>query len=590
MSRFRQSRLAQGLAATGLVLAQACLAQIGPTMGSMTPQVQRPLLNQLGFPPSWDKTAFITTSERDSRPLMARVTRDGAEVARLQVPAAVYDKSGQVWLRVIELGPLRTPGRYRLTVGDRPPVEFEVGDTVYAEARGALLRAFYLQRCGAALADARTGLEHPVCHAADGVLAHTDDLHTKGRPWPNRGGWHDAGDYGKYVATTAVSIGRILAAYERSPRRWAGDDTGIPESSNRVPDLLDEMRVGLDWMLAMQRMDGAVYRKVGGHQWPKGLAPHEDLAPRFVYGVSSPDTAKAVAAWAQAARLYRAHDPQAAQRYLLAARRGWAWLEQVGAAAQRIDLREGDDSGSGPYVANAIDTEPSLLYDWDDRLWAAAELYLSTREAPFLHWLHGRLLDTPFNLFEWKDPSALALSYLHWHPGFAEHRSLAGPARQRIVERARHVMADLAGSPWRLANQRFIWGSNKMAAEEGISLCLAHELTGDPTYLHGAREQAHYLLGRNAFGKSFVSGIGHDAVSQVSHLWFQVMGRPIPGLLVGGPNSAEQSSIAPRDRGPLSWIDDTRSYATNEFAVDYNASLIGLLDALESDCYTAPPR
>jgi endoglucanase len=560
-------------------------AQAAPVMPSSTPRVERPLLNQLGFAPHWNKTALLVVDAHDSAPLVARVVHPDGSTVQLPVGAARFDGSSETWLRSIDLSTQRSPGRYRLAVDLRPPVEFEVGGSVYAPARRALLRAFYLQRCGEALHDKETGLVHGVCHADDGTLAHDDELHIKAMRWPNRGGWHDAGDYGKYVATTAVAIGRVLAAYERSPLRWASDDTGIPESGNRIPDLLDEMRVGLDWMLAMQRADGAVYRKVGGLEWPKQKEPHQDTAPRYVYGVSTPETAKAAAAWAQAARLVRPYDAKAAARYLAAARRGWDWLERRRDSAQRIDVLPGDNSGSGPYVSNHIDTEPSLLYDWDDRMWAAVELYLSTRELAYLQWLQARLRDAPFNLFEWKDPSAMAMSYLHWHPGFAGHRALAALVRERIVQRARHVLAGMSGSVWRIANQRFVWGSNKMTAEEGVALCLAHELTGEPAYLQAARDQLHYLLGRNAFGKSFVSGVGHDAVSQVSHLWFQVIKRPIPGLFVGGPNSSEQSDIAPRGRGPLSWVDDTRSYATNEFAVDYNASLIGLLDALESDCY-----
>ena len=83
--------------------------------------------------------------------------------------------------------------------------------------------------------------------------------------------------------------------------------------------------------------------------------------------------------------------------------------------------------------------------------------------------------------------------------------------------------------------------------------------------------------------------MGSDAVREVSHLWFQITRKPIPGLFVGGPNTLEQSNIGPKGRGPLSWIDDNRSYATNEFAVDYNASLIGLLGELETDCHTRQP-
>jgi endoglucanase len=547
----------------------------------------KPLLNQLGFKPGWGIHVFVASTQRDNRPLRATATCAAGGITLIETgfgPPREDQASGD-WIRVLDLGAAWRPGRYLLNIADAAGVPFTVNEDAYQALLRALLRSFYLQRCGLALNDAETGLSHGVCHAQDGTLAHADEINPQGQVQAAAGGWHDAGDYGKYVATTAVAIGRILAAYERAPARFADDASGIPESGNGIPDLLDEMRVGLDWMLAMQRVDGAVYRKLGGAQWPKGKAPDQDTDRRFVYGVSSPETAKAAAAWAQAARLYRGVAPAQAARYLAAARRSWQWLSTL-TGAQRIDLHPDDDSGSGPYVANKVDAEASLLHDRDDRLWAATELYLSTGEAAFLRVMEQLLPNTPLNLYEWKDPSALALSYLLWHPALKNQATLAALARPHFLQRAQGLLDGLGHSGWRIANPRFVWGSNKMTIEEGITLCQAYRIDRNPQYLTAARDQLHYVLGRNHFGKSFVSGIGSDPVGHVSHLWFQVSKRPIPGLLVGGPNSAEQSNIAPRGQGPLSWVDDTRSYATNEFAVDYNASLIGLLASLETDCDT----
>jgi endoglucanase len=537
--------------------------------------------------PGWGKQVFLASAERDSRPLRASLTEatGGVTVLEVDVGPAKRDAASNDWIRTLDLGKGLAPGRYVMRIAGEEVARIEVGDAVYRPLHRALQRAFYLQRCGPALNDRETGLAHPVCHPNDARLAHADEVHAQGHALAAHGGWHDAGDYGKYVATTAVAIGRILEAYERAPARFASDTSSIPESGNGVPDVLDEMRVGLDWMLTMQRADGAVYRKVGGANWPHQQAPEDDLQQRLAYGVSSAETAKAAAAWAQAARLYRPFAPQLAARYLAAARRSWQWLGTV-TQAQRIDVHEGDDGGSGPYRANDIDAEPALLYDWDDRLWAATELYLSTGEDEFLRVMQSLLPNAPLNLYEWKDPSALAMAYLLWHPALKQHTALASLVRPRFLQRARGLAESLKESGWRIANTNFVWGSNKMTVEEGITLCLAYEIGGNPEYLTAARDQLHYVLGRNHFGKSFVSGIGSDAVREVSHLWFQVRRKPIPGLFVGGPNTHEQSQIAPRGTGPLSWADDTRSYATNEFAIDYNASLIGLLALLETDCHT----
>jgi endoglucanase len=436
-----------------------------------------------------------------------------------------------------------------------------------------------LQRCGVALADAQTGAAHAACHLADGVLAHPDAGDAR---WSATGGWHDAGDYGKYVATTAVAIARVLHAYERSPARYGFDDLGIPESGNGVPDVLDEMKVGLDWMLKMQRSDGAVYRKVGGKQWPKQLVPEHDAQARLVYGVTSPETAKAAAAWALGARLLREVAPEDAARYLAAAQRAWTWLDRQ--PSQVFEWRDGDDSGSGPYRSNEVDVEASLRYDTDDRLWAAAELAITSGEPRWRLRALELARTAPVNIFEWKDASLLALSYVLWHPALAAPPALVRAIGKRVVARAAAPLANTQKSRYRIANQRFVWGSNKMTAEEGALMCMAYRLSGRRELVTAARDQIHYLLGRNHFGTSFVSGVGERAVRDITHIFAQAAKVTLPGLFVGGPNDAEQAGIAPRHRGALSWIDDHRSYSSNEYAIDYNASLLGLLAALRSDC------
>jgi endoglucanase len=547
------------------------------------------VVDQLGYGVSWRKLAFRTF--RDIKPTpkpdeLATVMEADSQrvVLTLNLPIARQDPQTQDWIQTIDFSDLQKPGRYVLQVGLLQTAPFEIGDNVYVNASKALVRSFYLQRCGVALDDAQTGLHHAVCHAADGSLAHDDEVNAQGLVIQAAGGWHDAGDYGKYVATAAVSIGRILNAFERASSSLSSDDLNIPESHNGLPDLLDEMRIGLDWMLKMQRRDGAVYRKIGGAQWPLNQSPDQDDKQRSIYGVSSADTAKAAAAWALAARIYKSRVPEQATIYLLAAKRAWAWLEI--AAPNRFDYKDGDDSGSGPYRQNDTDIEPTLAYDWDDKLWAATELYLTTNEPHWLDYLRKYLPTAPLNIFEWKDPSALAMSYLLWHPALKSQDDLVRFVRPRFLLRAKHVIDDMADSGYLVANNKFIWGSNKMTLEEGLVLCHAYEVNKDPRFLAAARDQLHYIFGRNYFGKSFVSEVGSNSVQNVNHLFATSVRLKIPGLLVGGPNELEQSNIAPRNLGLRSWIDDNKSYATNEYAIDYNAALIGLIVALGNHCHT----
>lgn len=479
------------------------------------------------------------------------------------------------FIQELDFSGFNKAGRYIIRINKVQSLPFSIGNNIYHQPLKLLLRSYYLQRCGIAIYDAKTGLNHAACHLHDGIIKHKDDFHPAMCAINSQGGWHDAGDYGKYVTTTAVAVGRILALYERHPQILAGVILDIPESGNPIPDVLDEMRVGLDWMITMQRADGALYRKLSGESWPSGLTPDEDTQSRYIYGVSSAETAKAVAAWALAARVYKSVLPKLANRYLLAAKKGWVYLETR--EQQVFDYVDGDDKGSGPYRYNETDDEASLKTDTDDRLWAAMELLISTGEPSYQSYIRQVLPDIGLQIFEWKNPSGLALSQLLFNPKLSAYSELRASVQEKVMIHAKGLLENITESGYRIANKRFIWGSNKMTAEEGIILLHAYRLSGDSVYLDAAIAQLNYIFGTNPFNLSFVSGVGEHAVSHVSHIYLSAKNTVLDGLFVGGPNEKEQSNIGPKNKGPLSYIDDSRSYATNEYAIDYNATLIGFI-------------
>lgn len=121
-----------------------------------------------------------------------------------------------------------------------------------------------------------------------------------------------------------------------------------------------------------------------------------------------------------------------------------------------------------------------------------------------------------------------------------------------------------------------------MVAEEGITLAYAYKLTGNSAYREVAFAQLDYLLGRNPFNQTFITGVGTHPVQRINHLFARARNLLIPGLVVGGPNSDAQDEIAPKGQGILSYVDSAESYATNEYAIDYNASIVGLITLLDS--------
>ncbi len=554
----------------------------------------RIVVNQLGFYPNAQKIALVQGSVRREDTLRFGVVAEIFDTARKTVVLrvamglpAVDAQSGDT-LRALDFSILNKEGVYRVRYGGVESAPFRIGRNIYDSLIVLMLRSYYLQRCGVAVRDSVNGIYHETCHLADGILARKDELQSQGALIKAHGGWHDAGDYGKYITTTSVSVASLLTTFEEFSAalpRLFGDNSRIPESKNAKPDVLDEIKVAIDWMLRMQRSDGAVYRKLSGAAWSPLIAPEAEQQTRYVYGVSTPETAKFAGAMAQAARVLKPFWGQYADTCLRAAKAAWQYLEKH--PKMTVDWQASDDGGSGKYLESEVDTEKSLFVDTDDRFYAASELFMTTRDSAYLRTsstLFQNAETTPeYGIVEWKNVAPLAMTNLIRlaKPDFSKE------IQRRISIHAAQVDKLIEASAYRYGNKRIVWGSNKMIAEEAITLLHAYRLSKHRAFLDGAQDQLDFLLGRNPFGLCFVSGVGTHSVEHMCHTFARAKGltgrQMIPGLLSGGANELEQSGIAPKNRGLKSYADDERSYATNENAIDYNASAIALVVMLAAE-------
>jgi endoglucanase len=285
-------------------------------------------INQVGYYPMGPKSAILInlgnsgTSKVD---LIDAKTKRTVFTANLGQP--IRDPASQDLVQLVDFSKFNKEGNYYLKSGNIQSYPFRISKDIYQDAFTKLLRSYYLQRCGVAITDSATGINHPPCHVGDGLIDHADTFNQANEFKPATGGWHDAGDFGKYVSPSAVTIGRLLSLYEQYPNLFRDRQLNIPESGNGKPDLLDEVKVGLDWMLKMQRADGAVYRKLSGKKWPGEILPNQDVQPRYIYGISTPETGNLAAAMAMAARIYSSYDAALAQSYLAAAQKAWNYLQ-----------------------------------------------------------------------------------------------------------------------------------------------------------------------------------------------------------------------------------------------------------------------
>ncbi len=187
---------------------------------------------------------------------------------------------------------------------------FDIKRTVYRDVLRAATKVFYFQRANVPKQRPSACVGDKCWTAAADYVGPNQDKaarSVKDRENPRTardlsGGWWDAGDVNKYVTFAQPAVHQLLTAYEDKPAVFT-DDFGIPESGNGVPDLLDELKVELDWMTKMQPPDlnGGVLLKVGNLDHGDPI-PERSRFPRYYYpGACSSSTISAAGMFAHAA-------------------------------------------------------------------------------------------------------------------------------------------------------------------------------------------------------------------------------------------------------------------------------------------------
>ena len=269
----------------------------------------------------------------------------------------------------LDFSDFKTPGRYYLKSGDYISFEFNIGDDIYEEKGHDLvtnaMNYFYQNRSGIDIEEKyitsgdKTQLAHRGTHKSEKGRVQKvwkdryisqDEAATqyKSSAIDSSGGWYEAGgENAKNVVSGAMAVWTLQNMYERaiaaSPDvnmfRDGSDKVVVPETGNKVPDVLDETAYELDWMSKLKVAEdeptwgenaaGLYYHKVNDHV-PAGIAVkpwnyvYEDevLSWEPVRIVSPPTFAATLgyaACAAQAARLWAPYDSEKADKYLASA-------------------------------------------------------------------------------------------------------------------------------------------------------------------------------------------------------------------------------------------------------------------------------
>jgi len=558
-------------------------------------------VNQVGYLPDDIKVAVLmtTSSEQVSGARLVDTSTGKAFPVKV-IQAPVWNPMAQTFR--LDFSDVNLPGKYRIEAAGAVSPEFGIGSDVYKGLNEVPLCYMRQQRCGFNPSLGTT------CHTHDGILVFGGDR--DGEHIDVTGGWHDASDYLQYLTTSANAVYQMLFAYEHTPGVWADNfkADGTP-GKNGIPDILDEARWGLEWMIRMNPSDSLFLNQIA-----------DDRDHKF-YGLPADDTADYGWGAGKERPVYPCYGkPYGLKKYKnrstgLASSLGkfcssfalgaeiFAKSDSVFSAElmrrAKVAYKVGKDN---PGVCQTAPCVSPYFYEEDnyadDMELAAATLFRITRSPELLADAvdYGRMEPvTPWM-------GADSARHYQWYPfvnlGHAILASDSNPAvkkefarnlrsgLQRVREKGEEN-AFLCGLP-------FVWCSNNLAVALVTQAMLYREITGDNSYKDVETAMRDWLFGCNPWGTSMIVGVPEtgnfptDPHSALSH----AHAIPVTGGLVDGPIYASKFNslwgvhlerpdrYAPFQNNTVVYHDDNADYSTNEPTMDGTASMAFFLGKL----------
>ncbi|HEV8266143.1 MAG TPA: glycoside hydrolase family 9 protein [Gemmatimonadales bacterium] len=570
-------------------------------------------VNQLGYRPQAPKVAVACALEAQVIPSFRVLDTRNRTVFGPRAADAAGPFGPCAATYRLDFTALRRPGVYSIVAGGAISLPVRIADDVYRGAADSLLAYLRQQRSGY-----NPVFRDSVHQRSDGVLV--DHPTRSGEFIPVSGGWADASDYLQYGATTAHATIMLLLAYRDHPEAFADrfQANGLP-GANGIPDVLDEARWGLAWLLKMYPEDDLLLNQLADDRdhtfWDLPVNDSADYGwgrggrrpvypctgkPQGLFETKNRSTGlastagKYAAAFALGAGAFQERDSVFARRLEGRARAVYA----LGAAH--------------PGVCQTAPARSPYFYeedDWaDDMELGAVELYALTREATYLDAALQYAALEPVSRWMGQD-TARHYQWYPWHNNghYEIWRVGAGPggpggpggpdsARRLVAEyyrRGLEAVARRARNGFRIGIP-FIWCSNNLLASFATQATFYRRMTGDSTYVEYETAALDWLFGTNPWGVSMVIGLGdtfprtpHSVVSQ--RLQLQLTGGLVDGPVyrsifgnLRGIRLLEADEYAPFNTGFVVYHDDVGDYSTNEPIMDGTANLAYVLAALSA--------
>ncbi|MBQ8920759.1 MAG: glycoside hydrolase family 9 protein [Oscillospiraceae bacterium] len=591
--------------------------------------------------------------------------------------ATSVDTESGFYAAELDFSDLTDEGTYYISMDgkSKDSYEFEISNKIYDDIVTDAVNYFYQNRAGVPISE--TYITSTGENSSKAALAHTqyghnpDTAYIQDKWIPSykqdgsdvqksngsvtaTDGWYDAGDHGKYVVNGGISVWTLQNMYEWSLADNAtskdkfADGSGvvvIPETGNKLPDILDETLVELKFFEEMivpssykmstyegpeggsdtGKYAGMVFHKLHDSKWT-GLAVHaweyqddKDWAgiQRIVKPPSVCATLNATACFAQASRLFKPYDSALAEQFLSEAKSTY----EAAKANPKLYAPLDQAIGGGAYGDNEAR---------DDFYWAACELFITTGDSTYLSdlegysdayglttSLNGGENSSTFTSFNWGNTAGLGTLSLYLNSDKISAAN-ATKVKNAITKAADTYVAQMAkegfGVPYTGSDftdpinipkdengndpvvHGYEWGSNSMVINNAIVLAYAYDASDkDVKYMNGCISAVDYLFGRNALDFSFVTGYGtYHCINPHHRLWSHENDKSFPyapsGVLSGGCNAGMQDPYVAglgykRGNIPsqLCYVDSIEAWSVNEVTINWNSPFAWIMSFLEDE-------
>lgn len=569
-------------------------------------------VNQLGYLPKATKVAVMMSSESASVTKFELVDAFSGKVVYTSTAVKATGEMGQMKSTFrLNFSDFKGQGTFKLKVGDCYSPTFAINGQVYRGTADYVLNYMRQQRCG------YNPFQKDSCHTHDGVIVYHPTK--EGQHIDARGGWHDAGDLLQYTPTSANAIYQMMFAYEQNPEAF--DDhflaNGLP-GKNGIPDIIDEIYWGLDWLDRMNPEPGELYNQIADDRDHIGRKlPNNDPAdygfgaggPRPVYFVSgkpqqrgkfmnatigaASTAGKFASDFALGSKILKPFYPEFSER-----------IAKKAAPAYQVGIDKPGNNQTVSVVSPYIYEEDNWV---DDMELAAIELYCMTGDNKYL----GQAVE-----YGRREPitpwmGADSARHYQWYPFMnMGHYRLAEQSKGRVHDEfIRNFRTGIERVLERGKNHPFLWGvpgiwcSNNLTTAMLTQCILYRQLTGDTTYEEMEGSLRDWLLGCNPWGVSMIVGLpaGGNTPTQPHSQWvFEKIGTTPGGMvdgpvyttifnslkgvnLVSGVNSDGANNYLDLQPGDVVFHDNMADYSTCEPTMDGTASLTFPFSAYEAE-------